>query len=265
VRQSWKDEFAWFPEDVRRHAIDGWLHEAIYPIMGRLHRDRRHVFGEDFARNRNLSSITVLEEDVDLTRRVKLQLELFNCPFSCQEQILFYILDQLPRFRGGAMDAGGNGSALAEKTAQRYGTQLVERVMLNNAFYLAHMPKLKAGLEDGTLADIPRDAQLRDDLRAIQLIDGIPKLPKGDTSQSAAAKAAAAEGGEKLKRHGDFAVSLFLANYAWFREVGAIDWQAAPGRSRHAEGSDGGHGFRMRASTDGDDLVSSEFGMKGGW
>jgi len=265
VRGFWKDEFAWLPEDVRRHAIDGWLRENIDPVLASLNKARRHVFGEDFARNRNLSSITVLEEDGDLTRRVKLQLELFNCPFTCQEQILFYIIDRLPRFRGGAMDAGGNGSALAEKTAQRYGTQMVERVMLSNAFYLDHMPKLKAGLEDGTLTDIPRDAQLRDDLRAIELIDGIPKLRRGDSSQSAAAKAAAAEGGEKLKRHGDFAISLFLGNYAWFREAGEIDFQTVPTRSRMSERHDMGSGFRMRAPTE-DGLASDfDFGKSGGF
>jgi len=265
VRGYWEDNFAWLSEDVRRHAIDGWCHENLDPVLKVLHKDRRHVFGEDFARNRNLSSITVLEEDVDLTRRVKLQLELFNCPFSCQEQILFYVIDRLPRFRGGAMDAGGNGSALAEKTAQKYGTEMVERVMLNNAFYLAHMPKLKAGLEDGTLDDIPRDAQLRDDLRAIQLLDGIPKLPKGDTSQSAAGKAAAAEGGAKLKRHGDFAVSLFLGVYAFFREAGEIAFTAAPGRASRSERSGEGQGFRMRAPTDDDLAVGADYDDPGGF
>lgn len=266
VRGFWDDNFAWLSEDVRKHAIDGWCRENLDPVLAALHKDRRHVFGEDFARNRNLSSITVLEEDVDLTRRVKLQLELFNCPFSCQEQILFYLVDRLPRFRGGAMDAGGNGSALAEKAAQKYGTEMIERVMLNNAFYLAHMPKLKAGLEDGTLTDIPRDAQLRDDLRAIQLIDGIPKLPKGNTTQSAAAKAAAAEGGEKLKRHGDFAVSLFLAQYAFFREAGEIDFMTASSRSRANESHDLDPGrFSMRASTAGDAGFGMDFGQEGGF
>lgn len=238
VRGKWDDTFAWLPDDVRKHAIDGWCRENLDPVIQLLHRDRRHVFGEDFARSMNLTSITVLEEDVDLTQRVKLQLELFNCPFSSQQQILTYLVDRLPRFRGGAMDATGNGAALAEAMAQRYGVEMIERVALNAKFYLEHMPKLKAGLEDGDLTDIPRDAQCRDDLRAIALIKGVPRLPDGDSATSKAAKAAAAEAGAKLQRHGDFAISLFLARYSFFREAGEIDFTSGPSKGAGFDGKD---------------------------
>lgn len=229
VRQRWDDAFAFQSEDSRTRAIDAWLRESVEPLLAQLHRDLPHAFGEDFARSQNLSSITVLEEGLDLVRRPKLQIELFNCPFTCQEQILFFIIDRLPRFRGGAMDAGGNGSSLAEKAAQRYGTEMVERVMLTDMFYRDHMPKLKAALEDGTLVDIPRDDQLRDDLRAIRVMGGgamgaVPKLADGDSGRSSAARAAAADGGRKIKRHGDFAISLFLGVYAFSREAGEIAW-----------------------------------------
>lgn len=231
VRGKWADSFAYLPEDVRRFAIEGWLTEQVRPHLARLHKGRRHVFGNDFARNRDQSVITVLEQDTDLTERPVLTIELANCPFSSQQQILFALIDGLPRFRGGAMDATGNGAALAEAAAQRYGLMMVEQVKLNDAFYLAHMPKLRAGLQDGTLTGIPRDEALRDDLRALRLIQGVPKLPRQDT-QSAAAKAAAAEGGDKLRRHGDFAIALFLAHYAFTREAGEIDFLPLPDRSQ---------------------------------
>lgn len=231
VRGKWEDAFAYVPEDVRRFAILGWCEENLAPVLARLNPLRRHVFGEDFARNRDQAVTAVLEQDTDLTRRPRIVLELANCPFSSQQQILEYVVDRLPRFRGGAMDATGNGAALAEAMAQKYGTQMIEQVKLNDTFYLAHMPKLKAGLQDGTLVDIPRDEALRDDLRAIKLIQGVPKIPKADT-QSAAAKAAAAEGGDKQRRHGDFAIALFLAVYAFFREAGEIAWDAAPSKAR---------------------------------
>jgi phage FluMu gp28-like protein len=211
VRGRWEDSFAFQPEVVR----------LLDPL-------RRHSFGEDFARSMNLSSITLLEEGADLVRRLRLQLELFNCPFGVQQHILFWLLDHVPRLRSGAMDAGGNGSALAEAAAQRYGTQRVQRIQLTRAFYLEHMPKLKAGLEDDTLRDIPRDEQLSDDLRAIRVEGGVPLIAGGDSSRSAAARAAAAEGGGKLKRHGDFAVSLFLAVYASQQEGGEVAWTPAP-------------------------------------
>lgn len=227
IRGAWDDAFAYLPEDVRRHAIDGWIAENLAPHVARLHPNRLHAFGEDFGRNRDLSVTQVLEQDESLIQRPKIQLELANCPFSCQQQILFWLIDRLPRFRGGALDATGNGAALAEACAQRYGTQMIEQVKLSDAFYLQHMPKLKAGLQDATLTDLPRDAATRDDLRAIKLIGGVPKLPKGNT-QSGAAKAAAAEGGGKQRRHGDAAIALFLAVYAFWREVGQIDFQGAP-------------------------------------
>jgi phage FluMu gp28-like protein len=228
VRGKWDDAFAYLPEDVRRHAITGWIKEELQPHLDRLRKDRRHAFGEDFARNRDQAVTTIVEEDNDLSHRPRLTFELSNCPFSSQQQILFHVIDALPGFRGGAMDASGNGAALAEACAQRYGELMIEQVKASDAFYLAHMPKLKAGLQDGTLRDLARDQAHQDDLRAIKLIKGVPKLLHTDT-QSAAAKAAAAEGGTKQRRHGDFAIALFLAEYAFAREVGAIGWTPAGG------------------------------------
>jgi phage FluMu gp28-like protein len=166
-------------------------------------------------------------------------IELSNCPFTCQEQIMAAVIDALKprRWRGGAMDATGNGAALAEKMAQQYGTQMVEQVKLSESFYLQHMPKLKAGLADGTLTDIPRDADLQDDLRAIKLINGVPKLPNTST-QSAGAKAAAAEGGGKTRRHGDFAIALFMMVYALARDVGEIDYMSAPDKASREKAND---------------------------
>jgi phage FluMu gp28-like protein len=228
IRGKWDDAFAYLPEDVRRHAITGWIKEELQPHLDRLRKDRRHAFGEDFARNRDQAVTTIVEEDMDLTHRPRITIELSNCPFSSQQQILFHVIDALPRFRGGAMDASGNGAALAEACAQRYGELMIEQVKASDGFYLAHMPKLKAGLQDGTLRDLPRDVAHQDDLRAIKLVKGVPKLLHTDT-QSAAAKAAAAEGGSKQRRHGDFAIALFLAEYSFTREVGEIGWQSVGG------------------------------------
>ncbi len=237
VRGKWDDAFAYLPEDVRRYAIEGWLTEQVRPHLKRLNPLYRHVFGQDFARNRDQSVITILEQDGQLVERPVLTVELANCPFTSQQQVLCCMIDGMPRFRGGAMDATGNGAALAEAAAQQYGTEMVEQVKLNDGFYLAHMPKLRAGLQDGTLTGIPRDEALRDDLRSIKLVmpKGIPKIPPADT-QSAAAKAAAADGGEKTRRHGDFAIALFLARYAFTRECGEIDFLPLTGKSDSFDG-----------------------------
>jgi phage FluMu gp28-like protein len=263
VRGKWDDGFAYLPEEVRRQTIKAWIAEELQPHLDRLNPLRRHVFGEDFARNRDQAVTVVGEEDTDLTHRPRIVLELSNCPFSSQQQIHEHLVDNLPRFRGGAMDATGNGAALAEAMAQRYGVEMVEQVKLNDGFYLAHMPKLKAGLQDGTLTDLPRDDQHRDDLRAIKLVQGVPKVPRQAT-QTAGQKAAAADGGEKLQRHGDYAIALFLMEYAFHREAGEIAWTPAPGRrSRWDEGlGDSGNGRRDRP---GQDLVGADWGRKDGW
>lgn len=257
VRGRWDDAFAYLPQDVREYAITGWCQEHLVPHLLRLRADQRHVFGQDFARKLDLSVITVAAEDAELTHRVRLVVELGNCPFSCQQQILFFIVDWLKRhrWRGGAMDATGNGAALAEAAAQRYGTEMIEQVKLSAAWYLANMPKLKAGLQDGTLTDIPRDDALRDDLRAIELVKGVPMVPQVNTA-TAAAKAAQAEGGEGKggRRHGDFAVSLLMAEYAFHREAGEIAWTPIPAAAGtwHDEADDDG-------------LDGSVFAGKGGW
>lgn len=266
VRGKWDDAFAYLPEDVRKFAIKGWITEQLDPHLAKLNKLRRHVFGEDFARNRDQAVTTILEEDTDLTHRPRLTFELSNCPFSSQEQILEHVIRALPRFRGGAMDATGNGAALAEAMAQKFGVEMIEQVKLNDAFYLAHMPKLKGALQDGTLCDLARDEAHQTDLRAIQLIKGIPKVP-AEARQSAGSQAEAADSGSKQKRHGDFAIALFLAEYAFHRECGETAWTPAPGREdRWGERADTGPRMRMRAGNHPEDrLAGLESGRKGGW
>jgi len=265
IRGKWDDAFAYLPEDVRRHAIKGWLAEQVDPHLARLVRSRRHVIGEDFARNRDQAVTAILDEDTDLTHRCPIVIELANCPFSSQQQIHEHVIDRLPRFRGGAMDATGNGAALAEAMAQRYGVEMIEQVKLNDSFYLAHMPKMKAGLQDGTLTGIPRDEQLRDDLRAVKLVQGIPKVPRQST-QTAGQAATAADGGAKLQRHGDFAIALFLAEYAFSRECGEIAWTPAAVSAGWDKAEGQSRGMRMRPDHFAEDnRLTSGFGQKGGW
>ena len=268
VRGRWDDAFAYLSEDVRTYAVQGWLTEHVAPHLARLDPLRRHVFGQDFARSADLSVITVLEESVDGIHQVKLVIELSNCPFSCQEQILFFVVDALKtrRFRGGAMDATGNGASLAEKAAQRYGVEMVEQVKMSQAFYLAHMPKLKAGLQDGTLDQVPRDEALTSDLRAIALVKGVPRVPEGNTaSASARAEAAEAGTGKHGKRHGDFAISLLLAEYAFHREAGEIDYTGAPSTARRWDGAAQSSGMRQRASDLEDDTPVDAGHGDGAW
>jgi len=217
VRGRWGLEFGHLPDPVREAEVKAWCEEHLAPVLAGLDQERAHGFGEDFGRLGDLTVLDILEEGRDLTCRVKLQVELSNCPFRQQEQILCFIVDRLPHFRFGALDARGNGQYLAERAAQKYGGTRIEQVMLSDSFYLEHMPRFKAALQDGTLDDIPKDVEVRDDLRALRVIDGVPKLPK--------AKTQAGGDGPQLQRHGDSAISLFLGHYAMKREVAPIEYQ----------------------------------------
>jgi phage FluMu gp28-like protein len=243
VRGKWDIGFGELSADTRRYAVEGWLKESVTPLLSALHTDRRHSFGQDFGRLHDLTVVVILERGLDLIERTKVVIELANCPFAQQQQILWHIIDRLPRFSGGAMDAGGNGAMLAELTAQRYGSGMVEQIKFTEPFYREHMPKLKAALQDGTLLDIPRDDQIRDDLRAIKVIDGTPKLPKASTQKISS------DGGPKQQRHGDAAIAFFLAVYNSHREVGHIEWTPVRTRNQwddkddsHSDG-DNQHGY----------------------
>ena len=86
---------------------------------------------------------------------------------------------------------------------QRYGATRIQQVMLSESWYREHMPPVKAALEDGTLDGLPRDADVLADLRAVQVIKGVPRIPETRST-----------GEDKGKRHGDAAVAVALAYFA---------------------------------------------------
>jgi phage FluMu gp28-like protein len=127
--------------------------------------------------------------------------------------VLFYVVDRLPRMIGGALDAGGNGMYLAEQAALRYGASRIQQIKLSDAWYLENMPKFRAAFEDASL-EIPRDADVLNDLRALQSIQGIIKLPKAKTDTTAG-----------KQRHGDAAIALALGYIATTLNTYPIEYQ----------------------------------------
>ncbi|MCK8043934.1 hypothetical protein MSG37_03480 [Shewanella sp. 1CM18E] len=215
IRLAKKDDFGQWPENLRAAEILQWCEDELKPILDNLDPSRPHVFGEDFARSGDLTVIDVGEIAQDLHIKVKLQVELKNIPFRQQEQILFYIVDRLPRLRGGGMDARGNGQALAEYAQDKYGTEVIECVMLSESFYREQMPRFKSHFEDG-LITIPRDDNTSTDLRALAINRrGTPCL--GDVRT-----------GQDKERHGDAAISLFLMVYAATLDGAPIEFTPIP-------------------------------------
>ncbi|MDP2548496.1 terminase large subunit domain-containing protein [Oceanobacter sp. 4_MG-2023] len=219
IRFEGSAEFNGWPEHLREAEIRDWCEEHLLPLLQALNPKSQYALGEDFARTGDLSVFAPIELTQELIRQVPFMVELKNVPFKQQEQILFYICDRFARFMAGALDARGNGQYLAEQAQYRYGSGRIEAVMLSQSWYLNNMPRFKAAFEDQTIR-IPRDADVLSDMRAIQVIKGIPKIPDGKTDA-------------KKERHGDSAIALCLAYYATTMEVEDFAYHAIPKPTRN--------------------------------
>ncbi|WP_226463930.1 hypothetical protein [Hydrogenophaga taeniospiralis] len=209
LRWECKAGFELLGDSIRAADCNDWLTAQMRPHLERLPPEAISFDGEDFGRSGDLSVHVPLIQHQNLVRRVPFTVELRNVPFRQQEQVAFYLLDRLPRFTGGAFDARGNGQYLAEVAMQRYGATRIQQVMLSEGWYREHMPPVKAALEDGNLQDLPKDADTLSDLRAVQVVRGVPRVPDVRST-----------GEDKGKRHGDAAVAVALAYYA-SRELNA--------------------------------------------
>lgn len=204
LRLALDEDFVHKPPAEREAWVADWIKRYLDPALGRLDPSLRHVFSQDYARHRDFSVWGAISLSLGLRRRCALVLEMHKVPYAQQRQIIWHAIGRLPHRCGGAMDATGSGQALAEETADKFGHDYVHQVTLNRAWYGAWMPKLIQGFEDG-LIDLPMDANMAQDLRAIEEVDGVPmvaKLRRQDIKDP------------DLQRHGDSAIMLGLGWYA---------------------------------------------------
>lgn len=207
-RYEQKDDFKYMPEEYRESETAAWCEDTLLPIMETLDPKRRSYLGEDFGRSGDLSVIIPLVETQAATFKAPFVLELRNIPFKQQEQIVFYIIDHLPRFTHGSFDARGNGQYLAEVSAQKYGENRISEIMLSEKWYRENMPRYKAAFEDKTIL-LPKDADIIEDHRAFKTIKGVGRLPEGKTNSK-----------DRLQRHGDSGVAGAMAWHATNQEGG---------------------------------------------
>ncbi len=191
------ENFVDWPLPVAETYTRGWIEENLASRLEDLPEDRAHFCGVDFGRSGDLSVFWPATEERNLRLVPPFVLELRNCPHRTQQQILFAILDGLPRFSGVSLDARGNGSALAEAARQQYGPAQVREVMISEAWYRETMPILKAGIEDKTLI-LPKDAGILSDFRSLRVIKGVARVPEQRTKDKT--------GG----RHGDSAIACAM-------------------------------------------------------
>ncbi|HYW05018.1 MAG TPA: hypothetical protein VFA86_13870 [Gammaproteobacteria bacterium] len=225
LRLEFDDHFASLGDAERTSAVQAWLEDHADPLLEGLDPGLDCSYGWDFGRTGDLSVFAPLQEGRDLVRRAPFLLEMRNVPFRQQEQILFHIVDRLPRFRYGAHDGRGNGQALAEYAWQRYGQGRIAIVMLSTEWYREHMPAFKASFEDATI-EIPRDADVLRDLRSIRMDKGVAKVPDN----------ARTTGTDGKQRHGDAGIALALADFASRQDAAPIEYRSTgPRRSYGAD------------------------------
>ncbi len=210
------NDFNEWPEHLRFAEVKDWCETVLLPELKKLDDKCRHAIGGDFGRVSDLSSFAPMRIEANLHRTVPFLIELRNIPFKQQEQILFYTMDRLPRLIAGAFDATGIGAYLSENARHKYGSQRIQEIKLSNQWYLENMARFKSRFDDQTIT-IPASDDVASDLSALQFIDGVIKLP--------ATKNASTTG---LKRHGDSAIALAMADFASIQIGGEIDYIDVP-------------------------------------
>ncbi|AAC23150.1 hypothetical protein A6J38_02520 [Haemophilus influenzae] len=216
-------KFMEWTEDERTVITSEFCLTQLLPHLQALNPDRRHAFGVDFARSADLSVYAVCAVQPDTARHFDLTLEIKNCPYNQQKQIMLFMLANLPRLIGAAFDATGNGGYLAEAALIRYGSSMVEAVQLNEKWYREWMPKYKALYESGYI-QIPKDEEIILDHGHIQVINGVPKIDKSRSKDKSG------------KRHGDSAVAYCMAVRASYMTGGEIDFIPLP--DKHSDRSE---------------------------
>jgi phage FluMu gp28-like protein len=207
VRIARPDTWALEPANKRERELAEWLDAVVAPLLRALPRSLPHGFGFDFGRYTDRSVMAPFTLEQGLCRRFPFLLEMLNLPHDSQWQVVRYVGDRLPYLFRGCLDAGGNGSWVAEQAWMHWGDQVIEQVNLTVKWYAENMPAFREAHESGLIL-YPRDLDVRNDLVLIRRIDGVPRLPHlGNESVV-----------DRKRRHGDAAIALALG-YAASRDA----------------------------------------------
>jgi len=224
LRLTLNDDFALREIAYKESWCNDWIESNLKPLLSELNPELEHVLGEDFARHGDFSVLAPMSIETNLVRKVPFLVEMHNVPTRQQEAIVKVIIQHLPKFKKAAMDATGTGETIAEYTADFFGHERIDQVKLSESWYRTNMVPFQAAFEDQML-DLPKDANTKNDIRALQLINGIIKLPalrEKDVKNS------------EFKRHGDSAIALALAYYASQQDTESFGYHTANPRRQQS-------------------------------
>lgn len=234
---AWSVPEAFYLDDERIHIGKQWFADHVRPLFAALDSSKRHVLGQDFARDGDLSVIVVAEEGLGSVWSVAFQVELRRVPFDVQRDILFAILDLLARWLA-KLDARGNGQSHAEAAQQKYGVDRVDCVMATAQWYAHCFPEYRAALEDGTWL-LPMGEDVIADHRLVVLRNGFPTMSDQHV-----------KGQDGEFRHGDSAIAGLLAHAATAEEQMEYGYTPASRPAASTEGGLSRDGFWRPAGDD---------------
>ncbi|PIO98593.1 hypothetical protein [Pleomorphomonas carboxyditropha] len=200
IRLHFDDDFKHLPAEYRKAYVTGLFRREVEPALRLLKPGDRHVFGFDFARSGDASVNWIMAVEQTTTRRSPLVVELRNCPFDQQREMLFMMVPMLPRFSGGKLDATGNGAYLAEVTAQKFGAHLIEEIKLSEEWYRTHAPRYVDAVAERSCR-LAQDEDIVQDHQGLQYVGRIIKIPDDHRTK----------GSDGLDRHGDAAIAGMIA------------------------------------------------------
>lgn len=236
VRWALPDSFRDSPKHIRKAETRRFCREKLQPHLDKLRADRPHYFGEDFARSGDTTAVLIAELNQTLDRETRLLLEMRNVPFETQRDVMFYIVERLPRFSGGAADATGNGAYLAEAMRQKFGERIYE-VKFSTEWYRVNAVPYVEAFSDGTIV-LPMDLDVVRDHQALVYEGGVIKVPADMRYKGEA---------DGLERHGDVGIAGMLL---WFASLqGVVDYGYQPV----------GAGGRPQVRPDGEPLHPDDF------
>jgi phage FluMu gp28-like protein len=205
------------PDAVRDAEARAWINDELDPLLDLMAPGLLTFLGGDFGRSGDLT-VFMPGQKAGAVLRVPFVVELRNCPFKEQETILAHVLRAVPRLGAAALDARGLGASMAERAMQQFGAGRVAQVMTSQAWYRENMPGYIARFEDATI-ELPRDGDLRQDLRSLRRDKGVISVPEGLRFRSE-------RGG---RRHGDAAIAGAMLHFAAGMDIAAYGYETPAG------------------------------------
>lgn len=215
IKLTLPSEFLGYGQADKNGRIDAWLHAEVEPLVATLPKDRMHFFGMDFGRSSDRSIIIPGYLTETMRRVFPFAIELLNVPHRQQQRIVDWLIPKLPRFFHGAIDSTGNGSAIGEGTATRWGLSIIDQVKISSSWYATELPKFKGALADGRI-DLVRSDDHVLDLSQFVVVNGQPALPKARVKSTDR---------RAPPRHGDAGIAYVLGYAASCGAVGGYEYK----------------------------------------